>query len=323
MKNIKWGMIGCGDVTELKSGPAFNKVPNSSLHAVMSRSEGKAKDYAERHGVPNYYGGVDQLLNDPEVNAIYIATPPSTHKLFSLKALHNKLPVYVEKPMCMNTSEARDLVTAVEAGTTKFSVAHYRRGQPKFLKAKSLLTENVIGKVKSVTLQLSRIPLNATDLEVSKTAWRIDPAIAGGGLFHDLAPHQLDLMLFFFGEALQVSGTALNQNLLYTVPDIIEANIVFNQDIDFRGLWNFFDVEDEDKIMITGERGSIEFSAFGKNELIITKEDKMEILSFDHLLHVQQPMIELVVKYFLGDGPNPCSVQEAAIVTDWMDRITN
>lgn len=323
MKNIKWGMIGCGDVTEVKSGPAFNKIPNSSLHAVMSRSEGKAKDYAERHGVPNYYASVNQLLDDPEVNAIYIATPPSTHKLFALQALQNSLPVYMEKPMCMNAVEARELVTAVEAGTTKFSVAHYRRGQPKFLKVKSLLAENAIGKVKSITLQLSRVPLNATDLEVPKTAWRIDPAIAGGGLFHDLAPHQLDLMLFFFGDALQVSGTSSNQNLLYTVPDIIEASIVFGQGINFKGLWNFFDGADEDRIVITGDIGSIEFSAFEKNELILTKGAEVEIISFGHLSHVQQPMIELVVKYFLGDGPNPCSVQEAAIVTEWMDRITN
>ena len=77
--NILWGIIGCGNVTELKSGPAFNKVPDSKLIAVMRRDREKAEDYAERHKVPKWYDDADKLINDTEVNAIYIATPPSSH----------------------------------------------------------------------------------------------------------------------------------------------------------------------------------------------------------------------------------------------------
>ena len=76
MEEIKWGIIGCGDVTEVKSAPAFNKVPHSSLVAVMRRDAAKAQDYALRHGVPKWYINAEQLINDPEINAIYIATPP-------------------------------------------------------------------------------------------------------------------------------------------------------------------------------------------------------------------------------------------------------
>ncbi|UZJ63838.1 Gfo/Idh/MocA family oxidoreductase [Sphingobacterium sp. KU25419] len=83
--HIKWGIIGCGDVTEKKSGPAFNKVSNSQLLAVMRRNGEKAADYARRHQVPLWYDDVNQILLNSEINAIYIATPPSSHLEYAIR----------------------------------------------------------------------------------------------------------------------------------------------------------------------------------------------------------------------------------------------
>ena len=127
MNNINWGIIGCGDVTEKKSGPAFNKVPGSRLAAVMRRDADKAADYARRHQVPKWYSNTDDLLNDPEVNAIYIATPPSSHLKYALAALAKGLPVYVEKPVTLNATEAQRMADAVQTYKGKLTVAHYRR----------------------------------------------------------------------------------------------------------------------------------------------------------------------------------------------------
>src|SRR6187551_1308715 len=106
MEKINWGIIGCGDVSEVKSGPAFNKVNNSSLVAVMRRDGAKAKDYAHRHQVPKWYDDASLLINDPDVNAIYIATPPSSHEEYTIAAIDAGKPVYVEKPMTMNYNRA-------------------------------------------------------------------------------------------------------------------------------------------------------------------------------------------------------------------------
>ncbi|MCX6333190.1 MAG: Gfo/Idh/MocA family oxidoreductase, partial [Bacteroidia bacterium] len=81
---INWGIIGCGNVTEVKSGPAFNKVNNSRLIAVMRRDAVLAEDYASRHNVPKFYTDASKLINDPEINAVYIATPPSSHAEYAL-----------------------------------------------------------------------------------------------------------------------------------------------------------------------------------------------------------------------------------------------
>src|ERR1035437_3040475 len=125
MKKINWGIIGCGDVTEIKSGPAFNKVKNSSLVAVMRRNAEKAKDYASRHHVPKWYDDAMNLINDPEVNAIYIATPPSSHEAFTIAALQAGKPVYVEKPMTVNFSSAIKMMNFAKETNVKLTIAHY------------------------------------------------------------------------------------------------------------------------------------------------------------------------------------------------------
>ena len=71
-KTIRWGFIGCGEVTEKKSGPAFSMIEGSEVVAVMSRDKDKARSYAQRHGVKKYYADAQALVSDPEVNAVYI-----------------------------------------------------------------------------------------------------------------------------------------------------------------------------------------------------------------------------------------------------------
>src|ERR1700730_9641033 len=96
---ISWGIIGCGNVTEVKSGPAFNKVNHSRLVAVMRRDAAKAADYAKRHQVPAWYSDAESMINDPAVNAVYIATPPKFHEEYVIAALQKGKLVYVEKPV--------------------------------------------------------------------------------------------------------------------------------------------------------------------------------------------------------------------------------
>ena len=194
MHTINWGIIGCGDVTEMKSGPAFNKVPNSFLVAVMRRNAAKAADYAKRHNVPNWYDDAEKLINDPNVNAIYIATPPDSHEAYSLAAINAGKPVYIEKPMTLHYLSALNIAVAANAKQVKVVVAHYRRAQPIFKKIKELLINKAIGDVRMAHMEFCKPALSSTELSTTQVAWRVNPSISGGGLFHDLAPHQLDLI---------------------------------------------------------------------------------------------------------------------------------
>ncbi len=318
MKKIIWGIIGCGDVTEVKSGPAFNLLPNSELAAVMRRDEAKAADYAQRHHVKKWYANAADLINDDEVNAVYIATPPAYHETYTVQALKAGKPVYVEKPMALDSVECTRMMEASEKYSCKLSVAHYRRAQPKFLRILSLLKEKAIGDIVCAEMNFSQAYQPGTE-----NTWRTNPAISGGGLFHDLAPHQLDLMLYFFGQPLMIEGTSLNRSNLYDADDYVSAYILFNDGIKFNGRWDFnARREDEnDTCEIIGTNGIIRFSIFGNLcELIINGQT--EVLNFDHLAHVQGPMIEQVVNYFLNKGPNPCSAADGVEVMRMIDRVT-
>ena len=322
MESIKWGIIGCGDVTEVKSGPAFNKVPNSSLVAVMRRDAEKAKDYAERHGVPKWYADAQELIDDPEVNAIYIATPPAQHEAYTLMAFAAGKPVYVEKPMTLNAASAIRMKTAAAAAGIKLCVAHYRRAQPLFLKIKALLDDQEIGAVRLVQLKM----LQAQDSNIianSASNWRLNPAISGGGLFHDLAPHQLDLMVFFFGEWTSASGLSLNQAGIGQADDLVTGQVLFKNGVVFNGSWCFSVSEQDqtDLCEIIGTTGKLSFQVFGQ-QIKLTKNGIAKVYDFSPLEHVQQPMIEKVTAYFLGQGENPCAAEEAILSMQLMDRFT-
>lgn len=322
IQTIKWGIIGCGDVTEIKSGPAFNKVADSRLIAVMRRNAEKVADYAHRHGVSKWYTDADIMMNDAGINAVYIATPPANHLYYAKAALKNGLNVYVEKPVTLNAAEAAEMADAVKQSKAKLTVAHYRRGLPLFLRIKELIDTDVVGDIRTVQIRLwqSRKPPLVAKTE---NKWRLQPDVSGGGYFHDLAPHQLDLLLFYFGEPVKYQGYSLNQSGHSAADDNVSGQILFPNDIVVNGSWCFNVADDlqTDTCEIIGKRGSITFAFFGN--YIKWKSGGVEKTeTFVHPQHIEQPMIEKVVKYFNGGGDNPCAIEQAIISMKIMDAFT-
>lgn len=317
--NVKWGIIGAGDVTEVKSGPAFQQVAHSELVAVMRRDAAKAKSYAERHGVPQWYTDAQQLIDDPEVNAVYIATPPDTHAYYADAALRAGKPVYLEKPMTLNAGEAKALMETQQACDVKLSVAHYRRQQPYFRKVKDLI-DGHIGVPRVANLRYHQQPLTAEVLQSPGMQWRLNPEQSGGGLFHDLAPHQIDLMHYFFGNIASSSGMARNQAGLYQAADVVSGQIWFEKGVLFSGQWAFNVAEKHDVCEVIGSEGKVSFSIFDYQPIELASGQGTQRFDFEPLPHVQQPMVAAVVSYIRGVAPNPCSVQEGYNVMQVLDN---
>lgn len=320
--DIRWGLIGCGDVVEKKSGPAFHRVPNSSLLAVMRRNLNKAADFALRFDVPKYYGDAQLLIDDPEIHAVYVATPPSTHEAYAIAALRAGKHVYLEKPMAMNSQGAKRILHAASCNSGKLVVAHYRRELPAFIKVKRLLEEGRIGRPLIADIRILQ-PVKSDIVAITEANWRLNPTIAGGGLFHDLAPHHLDLMLHFFGEVDTTAGHAFNQVRLSEADDLVAGLIKFKNGVSFNGLWAFAVPAKEamDSCEIIGAKGKIFFSFFG-NQVSLSNDEGDETFVFQNPEFVQQPMIAKVVQYFLGRGKNPCSATDAVKVMEVMDAFT-
>jgi len=299
---VRWGIIGVGNVCEVKSAPAMKLIPNSKIVAVMRRDESKVKDYAERHGIDKWYTSADALIQDTEVNAIYIATPPNAHLELTRMAAKAGKPVYVEKPMARNFAECQEMVSICEKYEVPLFVAYYRRALPHFLKIKELLVQGEIGEIRTVHVSMKQVimPELITKLENN---WRVNPEISGGGYFFDLASHQLDLLDFFFGKITHAQGFCSNQAKAYSAEDIVTGCFVFENGVLGTGNWCFSTSEsaETDEIIIEGSKGQIRFATFGKGEFILIKDQEDPIhYQVELPKHIQQPLIKQIVGELLG-----------------------
>jgi predicted dehydrogenase len=318
---INWGIIGCGNVTEVKSGPAFSKVENSRLVAVMRRNAALAEDYAKRHNVPKFYSKASDLINDPEVNAVYIATPPGSHMEYALEVIKAGKPVYIEKPMAVNYAECEKINNAAKKYNIPVFVAYYRRALPGFLLVKKLIEEGVIGKVLFIQMQLFKFP--SPDERSGKLPWRVDPKLAGGGHFFDLASHQLDWLDYVFGPVQKVKSVVTNHSGLYEAEDFVAADFVFPNNVICTGTWSFSvsPQASRDTIEIIGDKGTLSFSTFDFKPIVVTNASGTHEYVNERPEHVQFYLISKIVRALEGKGESPSTGISGARTSRVMDEV--
>ncbi len=320
MKTIRWGIIGVGNVTEVKSGPAFQQARHSALVAVMRRDGALAADYAQRHGVAKWTDDAQALIDDPEVDAVYIATPPHVHQGYTLAVARAGKPVYVEKPMARTHAECQTMIAACAAAGVPLFVAYYRRALPRFLKIKELLDSGVIGEVRAVNVSLLQTVRPAYQ-DSAHLPWRVIPEIAGGGLFVDVGSHMLDFLDFALGPIREVSGFAGHQGGLYPAEDIVTGSFVFESGAQGVGTWCFTAGRDEDHTEIIGTRGKITYATFAASPVVLTVGDTVTEFAIDNPPHIQQPLIQSIVNALNGEGVCASTGETAARTSRVMERM--
>ncbi len=321
LSKVCWGIIGAGDVCEIKSGPSLQLAVNSKLIAVMRRNTDKAKDFAMRHGVKKWYNNADELIRDPEVNAIYIATPPSSHKFYTLKAAEAGKPVYVEKPMGRSYKECKEMVKVCKNLGVPLFVAYYRRALPNILKVKEIVESGIIGDIRFINIKMQKtIQPNILRTVKDPINWRLNPEVSGGGYFYDLASHQLDVMDFIFGPIIEAKGFSLNQAGQYPADDITTGIFKFENGILGQGVWAFNtnEISDIEQTVIEGSNGRVTFPFFGDNSVTVEVEGKAkEVFRFNISKHIQQALIQTIVDELLNKGECD-STGNSAARTNWV-----
>lgn len=314
---IRWGILGCGDVCEVKSGPGFQRASGSELFAVMRRDRKLAEDFARRHGVPAYYDDAQRLIADPNVDAVYIAAPPGKHLELALAVAAAKKPAYVEKPMARTHAECLRMVEAFEAAQVPLFVAYYRRALERFVKAKEIVDSGQLGAILSVDVRY------ASDGQARyagrELPWRMQAEHAGGGLFFDLASHTLDVLDFLFGPLQAVSGDAAG-GAVADVEDRVSLRFGTLSGAQGSGSWNFSSAASEDRIAIVGQNGSLRLTTFGNAPLELEEASGTTEFSLPNPRHIQQPLIQLIVDSLHGRGSCPSTGESAARTSDVMDR---
>lgn len=314
---INWGIIGCGKVVQNKVGFSFNRVSNSKLYAVMRRDLNSAKDSANRLNATKWYDDIDKLLDDSNIDAIYIATPPGLHYSQAIKCARKKKPTYIEKPFARNITEAKEVVNEFKSNNTPLFVAHYRRALKKFIKIKSILENGVIGKICEVDVRLKRI----YSKEEKQTTWLYNPVLSGGGKFFDIAAHTIDLLIYLLGPIKDLNSYVTNNNSDYNVEDIVVFSFVTENGVIGTANFNTLSQEKTDKIIISGTKGEIIFSVHGNSPITINCIGDKKDIYIENPEFIEEPMIQSVVNHLTGVGTCPCTGEDALQTVYIIDKI--
>jgi 1,5-anhydro-D-fructose reductase (1,5-anhydro-D-mannitol-forming) len=323
---IRWGIVGCGDVTEVKSGPAFQRAEGSQLAAVMRRRGELAADYARRHGVPVWYDDASALIGDARVDAVYIATPPGEHARLALAACAAGKPAYVEKPMARNHAECERMVEAFRSAGVPLFVAYYRRALDRFLKARELVRSGALGTLTSISYRFAGpyhrdVPAGSYHgISAASLPWRLQAEHSGGGLFLDLGSHTLDILDFIVAPLEQVSGHAANRASSHEVEDSVAMSFMC-AGVPGVAAWNFAAAVRVDEILISGDAGELRLSTFGNEPVELRSGEEVERFELPNPAHIQQPLIQSIVRALSGRGSCESTGVSAARTSAVMDRV--
>lgn len=315
MNIVRWGILGCGDVTEIKSGPALQKAQRSQLVSVMRRDGAKAADYARRHDVPRWTDDADTLLADPDIDAIYIATPPNSHADYAIRALQAGKHVLLEKPIALNAAECDAIAAALKDTGGKLCVAYYRRALPRFEKLKKIIETGTIGAVRMIEVRQFKQAATQSDQH-----WKTDPAIGGGGSFVDMQSHTLDWLTYVFGMPVAATGLKKNQAGLHAAEDMVSYLFDFGS-FSAVGLCAYAAATNEEAVIIHGEKGTARMGFFRPSDITLTVNGVEEQIQLPDPAHVHQPFVERVIAYFLDGAPNPCSADQGRLSTELVETV--
>lgn len=320
MRTIGWGIIGCGAVTEVKSGPALSKAQDSALVAVMRRDAGKAQDYARRHGVPRWYADAGELLADADVDAVYVATPPASHCELAIACAEAGKPTLVEKPMALDAGECARMIDAFESSGVPLYVAYYRRRLPRFMQIGALIEQGAIGEPRFVVVEQFR-PSAPPPMEGNELPWRMRPGVGGGGLFVDVATHALDYLDYLLGPVSEVTGTASNFAGLYPAEDTVSARFTFGNGVHGVGMWSYAAGIDRESVRLIGSAGELEFQWLAPAPMRLENADGVQHIAVQDPAHVHQPLVQSIVDELNGKGSCPSTGRSAARTTHVVDQI--
>lgn len=309
---LTWGIIGCGDVVKRKSGPALLQAERSEIKVVMRRNLSKAQKYASEHEISVATDEAGEVIEDPEVDVVYVATPPNSHKKYAIAAAEEGKDVVVEKPMGLAAAEATQMVEACESEGVELFVAYYRRFYPQVQKLQNLLEKGKIGEPVQGYVRISFAP-------PEDPGWREEPEISGGGWFVDVASHRLDLLTFLLGSVDRAHGVVTSFESGNDLEDTVTLSLKFDSGAQASVQADFYTSRPADELYIHGTEGTLYTDDLTEPKVLLDgmKQEKYE---FESLPATHSGLVKHIEKVLLGGVSNRSSGEDGLITEEVLDE---
>jgi predicted dehydrogenase len=295
---VGWGIIGCGDVVVHKSGPSIALSPGSRIVGVMRRDPEKARTFAAAHGIGLCTDQADEVIDHPAVEIVYVATPPSSHKEYVLRAAAAGRHVLVEKPMGLSAAEDREMIDACARSGVELFISYYRRFHPQIVRMKEIVDGGDIGQPVFARVDYAQPPQPGRDW-----GWRLQRDIGGGGLFVDTVSHRIDLLNFFLGwpggikdVSTRVSGDEMTSALI-RYPNGCAAVVT----------GDFATGRASDVFEIRGTRGALFSPMLDRAPIELTRNGTTESLPWERPAATHFGLVGHIESVIRGRSANTCS----------------
>jgi predicted dehydrogenase len=288
--DVRWGLIGCGDIAEKRVAPALRDSPGSRLVAVARAHAERAAEFAARHGATRSYADWRALLRDPEIDAVYVATPVGLHAEQAVAAAEAGKHVLCEKPMALSVSDCERMIAAARRHEVRLGVAYYRHHYPAVRRIAELLASGEIGRPVLANVQVFEMFDVPPD---HPRAWFLRKAEAGGGPLFDFGCHRIEVLLDLLGPIASVHGFPANVRFRERdVEDTCAVHLAFQGGARALLAVTHATREARDTFELYGTEGSVHVPVLNKGVLRIVAGDGAREETHAPHANLHQPLVE-------------------------------
>jgi len=317
-RNVNWAVVGIGDIVRKRVGPAILEQPDSTLYACLTRDPGAKAAQLESLAPEKVYTEIEPLLADPNVQAVYLATPVFLHAAQAIASLRAGKDVLVEKPMALDAAEAAEICKAAQQTGRRLAVAYYRRFWSRFQLVKEMLDRGQFGRV-----VLVRIALHSWHRPDPATpgGWRASRKLSGGGVLPDVGSHRLDLLAWWFGlpRRLVADVSTLVQD--FDGEDSASILMVLAGGAQFTGSFHWNSRTWTDEIHVVGTEAKVALSPCDGDAAVITVGRDVEDRRIPKPQNAHYPLIDDFARAIIEDRPPRFTADDGMKATQIIDAV--
>ncbi|MBN1466733.1 Gfo/Idh/MocA family oxidoreductase [candidate division KSB1 bacterium] len=301
LKKLNWGLIGCGDIARRRVAPALRDLTQCELVSVNRKDYGKAETFALEFGARKWIREWPELISDPEIDAVYIATPVHLHAEQTIAAVQAGKHILCEKPMALNLRECDAMIEAATANSVTLGVAYYRHFYPVIIRIKNIITRGDMGKIVSIQMNAAS-HFNA--LPGEPRYWLLVKEQAGGGPMMDFGCHRIEVLLNLVGPIVKVRSVVNQVSYAREVEDTASALFEFANGAHGSLFVSHAAFEAQDTLAIYGTRGSLHVHNLNRGDLRIVDDNGERLEEHPLPANPHAPLIDDFARA-VSAGQNP------------------